>query len=100
MSVAQAKDWGDAALWIDARAEEQFAGGHVPGAMLLNEDDWNTLLPKVLAVWSPGRKLVVYCSRQTCNASHEVAERLRNEAGLKNVFVLQGGWEEWQKNNP
>ena len=100
VSVAQAKDWGDAALWIDARAEEQFDGGHVPGAMLLNEDDWNTLLPKVLAVWSPGRKLVVYCSRQTCNASHEVAERLRNEAGLKNVFVLQGGWEEWQKNNP
>jgi rhodanese-related sulfurtransferase len=97
VSAAQAKEWGGAVLWIDARPEEQFASGHVPGAMLLNEDNWNSLLPPVLAAWSPERKLVVYCSRQSCNASHAVAERLREEAGLKNVYVLPGGWEEWQK---
>jgi rhodanese-related sulfurtransferase len=100
VSLVQAKDWGDAVLWIDARAEDQFAAGHVPGAMRLNEDEWNALLPQVLAVWSPERKLVVYCSRQTCNLSHDVAERLRKEAGLKNVYVLLGGWEEWKQSNP
>ena len=100
VSVAQARGWGDAVLWIDARTEEQFTGGHVPGAMRLNEDEWNTLLPEVLAAWAPERKLVVYCSRLSCNLSHEVAERLRKEAGLKNVFVLEGGWEEWQKSKP
>jgi rhodanese-related sulfurtransferase len=99
VSVAQAKGWGDAALWIDARPEEEFARGHVPGAMRLNEDEWNTLLPALLTVWSPERKLVVYCSQQSCSASHAVAERLRNEAELKNVFVLDGGWEEWKKRN-
>ena len=99
VSVAQAKGLGDAVLWIDARPEEEFARGHVPGAMLLNEDGWNALLPALLTAWSPERKLVVYCSRQSCNASHAVAERLRNEAELKNVFVLDGGWEEWQKRN-
>jgi rhodanese-related sulfurtransferase len=99
VSVEQAKGWGDAALWIDARPEEEFARGHVPGAMLLNEDEWNALLPALLTAWSPERKLVVYCGRQSCNASHAVAERLRNEAELKNVFVLEGGWEEWQKRN-
>jgi len=99
VSVAQAKGWGDAALWIDARPEEEFARGHVPGAMRLNEDEWNALLPAILTVWAPERKLVVYCSRQSCNASHAVAERLRNEAEVKNVFVLDGGWEEWQKSN-
>ena len=97
VTVAQAKNWDAAVLWIDARPDEQFASAHVPGAMQLNEDDWTKLLPKVLAAWSPERKLIVYCSRQTCNASHAVAERLRNEGGLKNVYVLQGGWEEWQK---
>jgi rhodanese-related sulfurtransferase len=97
VSLAQAKDWGGTVLWIDARPEEQFASGHVPGALLLNEDDWNSLLRPVLDAWSLERKLVVYCSRQSCNASHAVAERLRKEAGLKNVYVLQGGWEEWQK---
>ncbi len=96
VTLAQAKAWGSAALWLDARSEEQFTRGHVPGAMLLNEDDWHSLLPPVLGAWSPERKLVVYCSRQTCDASHVVAERLRKEAGLPNVYVLEGGWEEWE----
>lgn len=100
VSVAQAQGWGDAALWIDARPEEEFARGHVPGALLLNEDEWNVLLPALLATWSPERKLVVYCSQESCSASHAVAERLRNEAELKNVYVLEGGWEKWQKSNP
>ena len=100
VSVTQAQEWGDATLWIDARPEEEFARGHVPGAMILNEDQWNASLPALLAAWSPERKLVVYCSQRSCNASHTVAERLRNEAGLKNVYVLEGGWEEWQKRKP
>jgi rhodanese-related sulfurtransferase len=100
VSVAEAKGWGAAVLWVDARSEDAFAKGHVPGAMHLDEDEWNTLLPAVLAAWSPERKVVVYCSRETCNASHAVAERLRHEVQLKNVHVLQGGWEEWEKSGP
>ncbi len=96
VSLAQAKAWGDTVLWIDARPDEQFARGHVPGAVQLNEDRWDELLRRMLTAWSPERKVVVYCSRQTCNASHEVAERLRKEAGLTNVYVLSGGWEEWE----
>jgi rhodanese-related sulfurtransferase len=97
VTVAEAKSWGDTVLWVDARAEADFDKAHVPGAIRLNEDDWNTLLPAVLAAWSPERKVVVYCSRLTCNLSHEVAERLRHEVALKNVYVLKGGWEEWEK---
>ena len=97
VSVAEAKEWGAAVLWIDARGEEPFTKAHVPGAMRLDEDEWNTLLPAVLAAWSPERKVVVYCSRETCNLSHDVAERLRHEVQLKNVYVLQGGWEAWEK---
>jgi rhodanese-related sulfurtransferase len=55
------------------------------------------LLPTLLAQWSLEKKIVVYCSSQSCNASREVAKRLRNEAQLKNVFVLDGGWEQWLK---
>jgi rhodanese-related sulfurtransferase len=95
VKLVEARTWGDAALWVDARPNEQFAQGHVPGAILLNEDHWNELLPQMLAVWAPDKKTVVYCSRQSCAASHEVAKRLREEAGLKDVFVLHGGWETW-----
>jgi rhodanese-related sulfurtransferase len=97
VSVEQAQSWGDKALWVDARVDEQFEAGHVPGAVQLNEDRWDELLHPMLGVWSPEKKVVVYCSRLTCHASHEVAERLRKEAKLTNVYVLDGGWEEWQK---
>ena len=97
VKVAQARAWSDGAIWVDARPDNEFEHEHVPGALLLNEDRWNELLPQFLAAWSPDKKVVVYCSTQGCNASREVARRLRNEAQLKSVFVLEGGWEEWLK---
>jgi rhodanese-related sulfurtransferase len=97
VTVAQAQAWGANAIWADARPDEEFARDHVPGAISLNEDRWNELLPQFLATWSPEKKVVVYCSSQSCNASREVARKLRTEAQLKNIFVLQGGWEEWLK---
>jgi rhodanese-related sulfurtransferase len=97
VTVAQARAWGANTVWLDARPDEEFARDHVPGALSLNEDHWNELFPQFLATWSPEKKVVVYCSSQNCNASREVARKLRNEAQLKDVFVLQGGWEEWLK---
>jgi rhodanese-related sulfurtransferase len=97
VSVQQARAWGERAIWVDARPDEEFARDHVPGAFSLSEDHWNALLPQFLAAWSPDKKVVVYCSSLSCNASREVARRLRNQAQLKNVFVLEGGWEAWLK---
>ena len=97
VTLAQARAWGRNAIWVDARPDVEFERDHIPGAVLLNEDRWNELLPRFLATWSPEKRVVVYCSSQSCNASREVARRLRDEAQLKNVFVLQGGWEEWLK---
>jgi rhodanese-related sulfurtransferase len=97
VSVQQARAWGDSVIWVDARPDEEFARDHLPGAFSLNEDRWNALLPQFLTAWSPDKKVVVYCSSLSCNASREVARRLRNQAQLKNVFVLEGGWEAWLK---
>src|SRR5213083_686974 len=97
VTVTQARAWGENAIWVDARPDNEFARDHVPGALLLNEDRWSELLPQFLAAWSQEKKVVVYCSSQSCNASREVARRLRNDAQLKNVFVLEGGWEAWLK---
>jgi rhodanese-related sulfurtransferase len=97
VTVTQARAWGRNALWVDARPDDEFARVHVPGALSLNEDRWHELLPQFLAVWSPEKKVVVYCSTKSCNASREVARRLRKEAQLPNVFVLQGGWQAWLK---
>jgi rhodanese-related sulfurtransferase len=98
VTVDQARSWGDNVIWVDARPDNEFERDHILGAILLNEDRWTDLLPQLLGQWSPEKKVVVYCSAQSCNASREVAKRLRDEAQLRNVFVLDGGWEEWLKN--
>ena len=99
VTVEQARSWGDNVIWVDARPDNEFERDHIPGAISLNEDRWNELLPEFLGQWSPEKKVVVYCSTESCNASREVAKRLRDEAQLRNVFVLDRGWEEWLKLN-
>ncbi|HEY4256461.1 MAG TPA: rhodanese-like domain-containing protein [Candidatus Udaeobacter sp.] len=97
VSVAQARAWGENVIWVDARPDQDFARDHVPGALSLNEDRWNELLPQFLDGWSPGKRVVVYCSAESCDLAREVAERLRKEAQIPDVFVLEGGWEAWVK---
>ncbi len=99
VTADRARTWGGNVIWVDARPDDEFARDHVPGALSLNEDRWNELLPQFLAGWSPEKKVVVYCSSLSCNASREVARRLRKEAQLPDVFVLEGGWEAWLKKN-
>jgi len=99
VTLAAATAWGQTVLWVDARPDPDFAQAHIPGALPLNEDRWDDLLPDVLDHWDTTRKIVVYCSSLSCQTSHDVARRLREETGLPNVFVLQGGWEAWQNRN-
>jgi rhodanese-related sulfurtransferase len=96
VQLAEAQSWGDTVLWVDARPDADYEQAHIPGAVLLNEDRWNDLLPQMLGTWSPDKRVVVYCSSQSCAASHEVARRLKEEAQLPQVYVLHGGWEIWQ----
>ena len=87
--------WGPNALWIDARSAKDFEAEHVPGAILLNLEDWDQLFPRFLDQWNPEKKVVVYCSSTACELSHEVAERLQKD-GISPVYVLKGGWEAWK----
>lgn len=94
---ATAEAWGGQVIWVDARAGAKFAAGHIPGALLLNEDEWDKLVPAFLDAWEPGRQVIVYCDGGSCDASHAVAQRLRDELKLENVHVLKGGWQEWSR---
>ena len=99
VSVDLARSWGPNAIWVDARPDVDFERDHVPDAVLLNEDRWGELLgPFLQEQWSPEKKIVVYCSSESCNLAGDVARRLREEAKLPNeIRVLKGGWEEWLK---
>ena len=87
--------WGRDVLWIDARSANEYEAEHVPGAILLNLEDWDQLFPGFLDQWNPNKKVVVYCSSTACELSHEVAGRLQVD-GISPVYVLKGGWEAWK----
>ena len=83
-------------LWVDARSRREYDAEHIPGALLLNEPEWDALLLALLDRWRPGQRVVVYCGSGACRASRAVAEQLK-EFNLGPVEVLQGGWEKWKK---
>jgi rhodanese-related sulfurtransferase len=94
---AGARKLGDKALFVDARPSQRYEAGHIPGAVLLNEEQWPSLFPVFLDAWDPDKTVVVYCDGGGCEASHEVAERLRRELRVETIFVLKGGWPAWQR---
>src|SRR5687768_16750153 len=64
-----ARMWGRHVLWVDARSRPRFEAAHIEGAVLLNEDDWETLIPAFLDAWDPDKTVVVYCDGGKCDAS-------------------------------
>ena len=102
ITVAQAKARAAAGpvLWLDARHEPEFKAGHIPGALLLNEYDWENLLiaafPAITEA-AEGTPLVIYCDGQQCAASRAVRDKLRQTPlGDRELLILRGGWPAWQ----
>jgi rhodanese-related sulfurtransferase len=95
MQVIQERWKGDV-LWIDARIQEQFDAGHVPGALLLNEQKFDEqLFGHLDTLQANTRPVIIYCSAAKCEASRHVLERLKQTLPVENVFVLKGGWQAW-----
>jgi len=96
-TISQAQSWGAVVLWVDARSFETYQTGRIPGAVSLTMRDWERQLPEFLQAWTPDRKVIVYCDGGSCQASEEVALRLKRELGLEDVTVLQEGWDAWRR---
>jgi rhodanese-related sulfurtransferase len=66
---------------IDARSEQAYDAGHLPGALSLKRDAL------------PDGPLVVYCWGPGCNAATKAGARL--SAAGRDVKEMLGGWEYW-----
>ena len=95
--LATARLWGDQVQWVDARSRAKYERTHLPGALLLNEDEWDKLVGPFLDAWDADKTLVVYCDGGSCEASQAVAERIRTELKIGGVYVLKGGWAAWER---
>jgi len=84
---ADISSWSDV-LWIDTGSRAEYNESHIPGAIILNEDEWNSQIESVINRWTPRTRIVVYC-HHGCR-SYQVAQRLR-EYGLENVYIIVPG---------
>jgi rhodanese-related sulfurtransferase len=90
----------DGVVWLDARQESEFRKGHIPGAILLNEYDWENLLVNSFEkiTQAPDQSpAIVYCDGQKCAASHAVRKRLEESKAIgdREILVLHGGFPAW-----
>ena len=89
---------GQAVLWVDARAEAEYAVGHEPGALHLTDANWDSGIMELMLEWlDEPRVIVVYCGDAGCGTSERLALRLRSAVTGAEVYALKGGWEALRK---
>jgi rhodanese-related sulfurtransferase len=89
--------WRGEVLWIDARSRQAFTAGHIPGALLLNEQDAEALMFEHIDKLQGNTKpIVVYCDGHACQASRKIAAYLRERLPGMQIYVLRGGWKAWE----
>jgi ArsR family transcriptional regulator len=75
---------------IDTRPEEEFAAGHLPGAINLPLGE----LKRRLRELPRDREIVAYCRGPYCVLSYEAVAELRKRGF--NAFRLEDGYPEWK----
>jgi rhodanese-related sulfurtransferase len=84
-------------VFVDARDDEHYSGGHIPGAWQFNHYRPEAHLPTVLPTCMIAQKVVVYCTGGHCEDSEFAAVMLRdNGVPRENLFVYAGGITEWK----
>jgi phage shock protein E len=83
--------WADQALFVlDVRTPEEYAAGHLPGAVNIPHDQLATRLGELSGARE--RDIVVYC--RTGRRSAEALGVL-DDAGFKRLFHLKGDYTRW-----
>jgi rhodanese-related sulfurtransferase len=85
-----------AAVFIDARSEEDYERGHIQNARCLPWQEVDLRFMGVTEALDPEMPIVTYCDGEKCESSHNLALFLR-DAGFLNTRVLVNGWTLWQQ---
>jgi rhodanese-related sulfurtransferase len=90
----------DGVIFIDARDEEHYQLGHIPGAYHFDRFHPENYLTNVLQVCLTAQEIVFYCNGGECDDSEHAAIMLRDSLGIakEKLFVYGGGMTEWATN--
>lgn len=78
---------------IDSRLGEEYAKGHIPGAVSLLD---TTMSEAALSRIAPDRTtpLLFYCNGERCLRSSNAASHAATW-GYRTIYWFRGGWQEW-----
>lgn len=86
-------------VFIDARNDEQYQGGHIPGAYQLDYYRREKYLPALLPVCQAAQQIVIYCHGGDCEDSEMTAGLLTQfNIAKEKLLVYGGGITEWSTN--
>ena len=77
---------------VDVRSAEDYAKGHIPGAINLPKQRWSTHTDL-----KTNKTNIVYCYSEVCHLAAAAAKEFA-EHGFA-VMELEGGFEEWKHHN-
>jgi rhodanese-related sulfurtransferase len=83
------------AVFVDAREADEYALGHIEGALSLDPILFGQQFPALQEHLEGATTIVTYCDGEFCELSHELAQQLLG-MGLQNVRVLRNGWTLWR----
>jgi rhodanese-related sulfurtransferase len=88
-------------IFVDARDDDHYQAGHIPGAYQLDHYHPENYLAAVLPACQVAEKIVVYCKGGSCEDSEQTALLLRDSSGVPKdrLFVYAGGFDEWSANH-
>jgi 3-mercaptopyruvate sulfurtransferase SseA len=83
-------------LFLDARPAEQYADGHIRGALNLAWPRAESEFIHIADRLATAGVIIAYCDGETCMLSHELA-RFLADMGFADVRVFVNGWTQWRQ---
>ena len=97
-NVYRAKEIFDSgqAIFVDARAGDFYANGHIKGAISIPLDQINERMQLFKKEYPASVSIITYCYGKVCDDSHKLA-RYFFENGYTHVSVFTEGFVRWQE---
>lgn len=83
-------------ILVDARWKNDYAKGHIPGAVSLEPNSAIETCRDRLKNVRYDQQIIIYCALDGCSYSGRIADQL-SKGGYRNLALFPGGWAEWTR---
>ncbi|MCH8264733.1 MAG: hypothetical protein IIC10_04980 [Proteobacteria bacterium] len=84
-------------VFVDARNDQLYEEGHIPGALQADHFRLDEFIEAVLDATDTAEKVIVYCNGGDCEDSIYVCQDLIEfDVPYDRLYLYGGGWNEWE----